>query len=250
MRLTQWLSKSAKLSYQYSNLPESYIKRAMKQVNWTAPKDLPQYLPVELEKKKFRFTTNRPWTEEFRRQNQLGLHRKKVFVEPILNWLFFRGDRVEVLVGKDKGKQGMVNYIIEERNWVMVEGLNVHHRRIGKTSSFPGQMIQSESPLLVTTEVALVDPFDKQPTTAEWRFTEQGDRVRISKRTGLEIPIPKTAEETIDYKARSGYPEQEKDTKAEDVSLVTYEIKSGVFENNIKSETNIERDYSARKHSI
>jgi len=47
-----------------------------------------------LEKKKFRYTTNRPWTEEFRRQNQPGLHRKKVFVEPILEWVFFRGDRV------------------------------------------------------------------------------------------------------------------------------------------------------------
>lgn len=42
----------------------------------------------------FRYTTNRPWTEEFRRQNQPGLHRKKVFVEPILEWVFFRGDRV------------------------------------------------------------------------------------------------------------------------------------------------------------
>lgn len=202
----------------------------MKQVYWAAPKDLPQYLPVELEKKKFRFTTNRPWTEEFRRQNQPGLHRKKVFVEPILEWVFFRGDRVEVLVGKDKGKQGIVNYIIEERNWVMVEGLNVHYRRVGKTSNFPGQMIQSESPLLVTSEVALVDPFDKKPTTAEWRYTEQGERIRISKRTGLEIPIPKNAEETIDYTTRAGYPEQEKDTKAEDVSAITYVPEIKTFE--------------------
>lgn len=46
----------------------------------------------------------------------------------------------------------------------------------------------------------------RKPTTAEWRYTEQGERVRISKRTGLEIPIPKNAEETIDYSARSGYP--------------------------------------------
>ena len=46
----------------------------------------------------------------------------------------------------------------------------------------------------------------RKPTTVEWRYTEQGERVRISKRTGLEIPIPKNAEETIDYKARSGYP--------------------------------------------
>jgi large subunit ribosomal protein L24 len=35
---------------------------------------------------------NRPWTEEFRRQNLVK--RKKVFVEPIKEWAFFRGDRV------------------------------------------------------------------------------------------------------------------------------------------------------------
>jgi len=161
MRLTQWLSRAAKISHQYSNLPESYIKRSMKQVYWAAPKNLPQYLPVVQEKKKFRFTTNRPWTEEFRRQNAPGVRRKKVFVEPILDWMFFRGDRVEILVGKDKGKQGTVNYIVEERNWVMVEGLNVNYRRVGRSATFPGQFIQSESPLLVTNEVALVDPYDK-----------------------------------------------------------------------------------------
>ena len=32
--------------------------------------------------------------------------------------------QVEVLVGKDKGKVGMINSIIKERNWVYVEGLN------------------------------------------------------------------------------------------------------------------------------
>ena len=46
--------------------------------------------------------------------------------------LFFSGDKVEVLLGKDKGKQGLVNYIVEERNWVMVEGLNCSYRMIGK----------------------------------------------------------------------------------------------------------------------
>lgn len=44
---------------------------------------------------------------------------------------------------------------------MVVEGLNVHYRRLGKTKDFPGVMVQSEAPLLVTTEVALVDPSDK-----------------------------------------------------------------------------------------
>lgn len=41
---------------------------------------------------------------------------------------FFRGDRVEIMVGKDKGKQGIVSQVIQERNWVFVDGLNTHLR--------------------------------------------------------------------------------------------------------------------------
>jgi hypothetical protein len=37
----------------------------------------------------------------------------------------------------------------------------VHYRRIGRTEDFPGTMVQSEAPLLVTNEVALVDPSDE-----------------------------------------------------------------------------------------
>ncbi|KZS02221.1 39S ribosomal protein L24, partial [Daphnia magna] len=66
--------------------------------------------------------------------------------------------------------------------------------------------IQSEAPLLVTNEVALVDPSDDKGTKVEWRFTEQGEKVRVSKRTGHIIPVPISASETIDFKAKAGYP--------------------------------------------
>ena len=37
------------------------------------------------------------------------------FVQPIRaqDWMWFRGDRVEILVGDDKGKQGIVNYVVQ-----------------------------------------------------------------------------------------------------------------------------------------
>jgi len=84
------------------------------QVEYKAP-DLIQYLPYEKKRpaNRFRFTTNRPWTEEFKRQNENI--RDPVFVEPISEWIVFRGDRVELLVGRDKGKQGIVSQVI--RNW-------------------------------------------------------------------------------------------------------------------------------------
>lgn len=40
---------------------------------------------------------NRPWTEEFKRENPPNQCRKKVFIEPIREWSFFRGDRVSFI---------------------------------------------------------------------------------------------------------------------------------------------------------
>lgn len=76
----------------------------------------------------------------------------QLFVESISeNWSYFKGDRVEVLVGKDKGKQGIVKQVIQERNWVIVEGLNWHYRKIAddESKNYAGVMIKSEAPLLV-----------------------------------------------------------------------------------------------------
>lgn len=67
---------------------------------------------------------------------------------------------MEVLVGQDKGKQGIICQVFQERNWVIVEGLNCELKLMGSSKDFPGIYIKSEQPLLVTNEVALVDPSD------------------------------------------------------------------------------------------
>lgn len=244
MRLTQFLyAKVGDLTKQFSNLPESYIKRSMEQVYWKTPRNKPfQYLPRTVERKKFRFTTNRPWTAQFRQQNATGTFRKKVFVEPIKDWSYFRGDRVEVLVGKDKGKQGIIKQVIQERNWVIVDGLNTHLRTVAKDKDFPGIVVRSEAPLLVTNQICLVDPSDLKSTEIEWRFTEQGEKVRVSKRTGRVIPIPQLAEETYDYKSKKTYKENEKDTTGDIVSEVSFKPALSTFEMDIMKAMGIEED--------
>ncbi|XP_071453393.1 large ribosomal subunit protein uL24m [Hetaerina americana] len=243
MRITRiFLSKVADLTKQYANLPESYIKRSMEQVGWRTPKGFPQYLRKEVKRKKFRFTTNRPWTYQFYQQNMPGVQRKKVFLEPIKEWVYFKGDRVEILVGKDKGKQGIVSQVIQERNWVIVEGLNCHLRAVGKSSDFPGMLVKSEAPLLVTDQVTLVDPSDMKPSAVEWRYTEAGDPVRVSLRTGRIIPMPRVAEETYDYKTSNTYLESAKDTTAEDISSITFKPSLQTFEMDIMKSLSIEED--------
>uniref|UniRef100_A0A8C8JA14 Large ribosomal subunit protein uL24m n=1 Tax=Oncorhynchus tshawytscha TaxID=74940 RepID=A0A8C8JA14_ONCTS len=141
--------------------------------------------------KDYRYGTSRPWTIAAKRLNPPGKKRRKVFIEPIAyeDWSVFKGDTVEILSGKDKGKQGKVAQVFRHRNWVILDGLNTHFRYIGKTADYRGTYIASEAPLLIR-DISLVDPTDRKPTEVEWRFTEEGEKVRVSLRTGRIVPKP------------------------------------------------------------
>ncbi|XP_016926021.3 large ribosomal subunit protein uL24m [Drosophila suzukii] len=243
MRITQYLASKLK---NFSNLPKEYIERSKKQVYWQTPKEI-NYLPRTVERKRFRYTTNRSWTGHFRQQNMPGTVRRHVLVEPIEDWSFFRGDRIEVLVGKDKGKQGIVTQVIPERNWVIVEGLNWHYRKVGGEKEFPGIIIKSEAPLHVTKDIRLVDPSDLQGTDFEWRFTEEGEKVRVSLRSGRIIPVPETNNQTHDYKTPNAYIEREKDTPGAVVGEITFQPKLSTFEMDIMEEMGIKEERTPAK---
>lgn len=137
--------------------------------------------------------------------------------------------------------------VIQERNWVFVEGMNCHHRKVGGDGEYPGVLINSEAPLLVTDQVALVDPSDLQSTPIEWRFTEEGEKVRISTRTGRLIPIPKLHDETHDYKTKSTYIEKDKDTISDVVTAITFQPRLQTFEMHIMEELKIEEHRVPKK---
>lgn len=143
------------------------------------------------------------------------------------------------MVGNDKGKQGIINKIVEERNWVFVEGLNWKYRSYGKDKRFPGIVYRNERPLLVTTDIKLVDPNDLQACDFEWRHNDEGQQIRVSLRSGREIPIPASNEETYDYKSPQQYFEREKDTKAPEAHQITFFPKLKTFEMEIMDEMGI-----------
>ncbi len=65
-----------------------------------------------------------------------------------------------MLTGKDSGKQGLIDMVIQERNWVIVRGLN---GEIMEQKDEDGTILgftTQERPLLVNQQVALVDPGD------------------------------------------------------------------------------------------
>lgn len=72
-----------------------------------------------------------------------------------------------------------------------------------------------------------MDPSDLQGCEFEWRYTEDGEKVRVSTRTGRLIPIPESNNHTHDYKTKGAYVEREaKDTSGKNVISTIFEQKA------------------------
>ena len=109
-----------------------------------------------------------------------------------------KGDTVQMLAGKDRGKQGRVLEARPRENKVIVENLNVMKRhqkprpirdssRMGGTQMAPGGILDRPAALSAS-NVMLVCPTCKLPTRVGYRFREgkEGERVkvRVCKRDG------------------------------------------------------------------
>ena len=96
-----------------------------------------------------------------------------------------KGDRVVVLTGKDKGRQGQVSKVFPKESRVLVDGLNMVQRHTRPSQGDPqGGIKNKEAPIHVS-NVALVDSKGK-PTRVGFR-EEKGKKVRFAKTTGEVI---------------------------------------------------------------
>jgi large subunit ribosomal protein L24 len=96
-----------------------------------------------------------------------------------------KGDRVVVLTGKDKGRQGAVLKVFPKEQRVLVEGLNMVQRHTRPTQGDPqGGIKNKEAPLHVS-NVSVVDSKGKATRVG---FRVEGDKkVRFAKTTGEVI---------------------------------------------------------------
>ena len=99
-----------------------------------------------------------------------------------------KGDRVVVLQGKDRGREGTVLEALPKLDKVIVEGVNVarKHQKARRATQQAG-IVDKIMPVPVS-NVAVVSPRDGKPTRVGFRQRDDGTKVRICKRTGAELP--------------------------------------------------------------
>ena len=97
-----------------------------------------------------------------------------------------KGDKVIVLTGRDKGRTGEVIEVRTQDGRALVRGVNMVKRHQKQTAQQEGGIISKESPIHLS-NLAVADPKDGKPTRIGFKVMTDGKRVRIAKRSGVEI---------------------------------------------------------------
>jgi large subunit ribosomal protein L24 len=97
-----------------------------------------------------------------------------------------KGDLVEVIAGKDKGKQGKVLGLLASKSRVLVEGVNRVKRHTKPSQKNPqGGILEKEAGIHYS-NVLLVDP--KTGKGGRIKIVAKGDKkTRVFKKSGSEL---------------------------------------------------------------
>jgi large subunit ribosomal protein L24 len=99
-----------------------------------------------------------------------------------------KGDKVIVLAGRDKGKQGEVIAVMPSEGRALVRGVNMVRRHTKQSAQNPeGGILSKEGPINLS-NLAIEDPKDGKPTRVGFRVLEDGTKTRYAKRSGENIP--------------------------------------------------------------
>jgi large subunit ribosomal protein L24 len=98
-----------------------------------------------------------------------------------------KGDRVVVITGSDRGKQGEVLSVLPKENRAVVQGVNVakHHTK-PKGMGQQGGIVEKEATIHLS-NIALIDPKTDKPTRVGFKVLENGSKVRVARASGQVI---------------------------------------------------------------
>lgn len=96
------------------------------------------------------------------------------------------GDKVVVIAGKDKGKEGSITKILKNENKVVVEGINVAKKHVKPNGQTAGSIIDIELPIDAS-NVMIIDPKTKKPSRIGHTTNKDGKKIRISKKSNSNL---------------------------------------------------------------
>jgi large subunit ribosomal protein L24 len=95
-----------------------------------------------------------------------------------------KGDKVRVIAGDDKGKEGVVQEVLLEKRRVIVEGINIVTKHEKPSAGKPEGGIKKTEASIHVSNVQLIDPASGKVTRVGRKANDKGKLQRYSKKTG------------------------------------------------------------------
>jgi len=99
---------------------------------------------------------------------------------------FKTGDKVVVISGSSKGKEGKIVKILKDENRVVVEGVNIRKKHLKPNGQKEGSIVDREAPINAS-NVMLIDPKTNKPTRIGHSVDKKGKKVRIARKSGSSL---------------------------------------------------------------
>lgn len=95
-----------------------------------------------------------------------------------------KGDKVLVIAGDDKTKEGRVLEVFPEKNRAIVEGINMVTKHQKPSAGKPeGGIKKTEAPVHIS-NLVLIDPSSGKPTRVGRKANDKGELQRYAKKSG------------------------------------------------------------------
>ena len=99
---------------------------------------------------------------------------------------FKTGDKVVVIAGKDKGREGKILKTLAKENKVIVENVNVVKKHQKGNGQVAGGIVDMEAPIHAS-NVMILDPKTKKPTRIGHSTDKNGKKIRVTKKSNSSL---------------------------------------------------------------
>ena len=99
---------------------------------------------------------------------------------------FKTGDKVVVISGKDKGKEGKITHVLRAENRVVVEGVNIVKKHVKGNGQTAGSINEVEAPIHAS-NVMIVDPKTGKRTRIGHSTDKKGNKIRVAKKSNESL---------------------------------------------------------------
>lgn len=92
-----------------------------------------------------------------------------------------KGDKVEIMIGKDKGRSGEVLRVFSKSEEIVVKGLNMFKKHVKPSQGQKGGIVEKERPIKAS-KVMLICPSCGKKIRVAYSIDKNGDKSRICRK--------------------------------------------------------------------